>query len=574
MAGNKETPRQRMIGMMYLVLTALLALNVSKEIVNAFIRLNDKIEDSNAILESKLSQDYDEFKFAMAVKETRVTAQKWNDKALAIKSKVEKEITYLLNETNSLLQETEGKDSKWLVDDKRTGNVKLRSLMDVEAKDDYDAATRLFVGGDPTAPVERGQQLRNRLQHLRDEICAALGTYSLKEKHFKFDPQAIKNYDPKDPKTFKFLKEALKTANKEDTAVIARVYKTLSYPLTLTEYDETTSWQGALFDHAPVVAAAAILTSLRSDIKTAESLAIDHLVAKLGEKIINVNKIEPVAFAPKGYLNVGDTMPLRVMIAAYDSNDVSKIHYSEDPEMKAHNEITGSMTIRATTPGIKNIYGKIAVKERGELVWKPWAFSYEVGAPSASISHTDLNVLYTGFDNNIAATASGYSSNEINLVGPGVTITKKGAAYVVNVPPSMAGQRVKLSVMAKGKNVGTMEYRVKKVPKPSTFFGTSTTSDSYISKSQLLASMNAGLRLGYDQDAIITVPFTVISYEILISVPNGQSKPIKVTGAKPSAADQNLLRTLKAGTSITFREIKGTSRGGQVRGSNISLTIQ
>ncbi len=574
MAGNKETPRQRMIGMMYLVLTALLALNVSKEIVNAFIRLNDKIEDSNAILESKLSQDYDKFKFAMAVKETKVNAQKWNEKALAIKTKAEKEIMYLLNETNSLLQETEGKDSKWLVDDKRTGNVKLRSLMDVEAKDNYDAATRLFVGGDPTAPVERGQQLRNRLQHLRDEICAALGTYSLKEKHFKFDPKAVKNYDPKDSKTFRSLKDALKTVNKEDTAVIVRIYKTLSYPMNLTEYDETTSWQGALFDHAPVVAAAAILTSLRSDIKTAESLAIDHLVAKLGEKIINVNKIEPVAFAPKGYLNVGDTMPLRVMIAAYDSNDVSKIHYSEDPEMKAHEEITGSMTLRATTPGIKNIYGKIAVKERGELVWKPWSFSYEVGAPSASISHTDLNVLYTGFDNNIAATATGFSSNEINLVGIGVTITKKGGGYVVNVPQNMAGQKVKLSVMAKGKNVGTMEYRVKKVPKPTTYFGTSTPFDSYVSLSQFRANIDAGLRLGYDADAIISLPFNVISYEIEAEVQGGAKKPIKVNGGKIPPADQAFLRNLRPGASVTIRSVVGSSKGGQFRAAGISLTIK
>jgi GldM N-terminal domain/GldM C-terminal domain len=574
MAGNKETPRQRMIGMMYLVLTALLALNVSKEIVNAFIRLNDKIEDSNAILESKLNQDYDEIKFQMAVKETRVTAKLWSDKADAIRANVGKEITYLLNETNSLLQETEGKESKWLIDDKRTGNVKLRSLMDVEAKDDYDAATRLFVGGDPTEPIERGKQLRNRLQKLRDNICGTLGTYKLNNISYKFDPASVKNYDPKNPKTFRSLKEALKTVNKEDTAVVARIYKTLSYPLTLTEYDETTSWQGALFDHAPVVAAAAILTSLRSDIKTAESLAIDHLVGKLGEKIINVNKIEPVAFAPKGYLNVGDTMLLRVMIAAYDSNDVSKIHYSEDPEMKDHNEITGAMTIKATTPGIKNIYGKIAVKERGELKWKPWSFSYEVGAPSASISHKDLNVLYTGFDNNIEASASGYSGNEINLVGSGVTITKKGGAYVVNVPANMAGQKVKLYVMAKGKNVGNMEFRVKKVPRPSTYFGTFTTTDSYITRSQLLANISNPLRLGYDPDAIITVNFIVQSYKILVAVPNGPSKEIPVIGAKISLPDQEFLKKLRPGTSITFREIKGNSKGGPVRGSNISLTIQ
>lgn len=187
MAGNKETPRQRMIGMMYLVLTALLALNVSKEIVNAFIRLNDKMEDSNNILESKINQDFQKFEFAMAVKETRIIAQKWNDKALLIKASVDKEINYMLNETNSLLKETEGSESNWLLNDKRTGNKKLRSLMEVEAKDDYDAATRLFVGGDPTEPIERGQELRNRLQKLRDNICATIATYEEHNKKWKFE---------------------------------------------------------------------------------------------------------------------------------------------------------------------------------------------------------------------------------------------------------------------------------------------------------------------------------------------------------------------------------------------------
>ena len=46
MGGGKETPRQKMIGLMYLVLMALLAMNVSKEIINAFVTLNNKIESS------------------------------------------------------------------------------------------------------------------------------------------------------------------------------------------------------------------------------------------------------------------------------------------------------------------------------------------------------------------------------------------------------------------------------------------------------------------------------------------------------------------------------------------------
>lgn len=468
MAGNKETPRQRMIGMMYLVLTALLALNVSKEIVNAFVRLNDKIEDSNRILQSKIDQDYNELSMAMALKHMRAVGEKWNNKALEIKMAVDKENTFLLNETNDLLKETEGRSSNWLEKDSKTGKLRLKGLMEVESKDDYDAATRLFVGGDPTAPNDRGQQLRNRLQALRDKICNVIGTYEENKTAYSFDASRINGYDPRNAKTFGLLRDALKTANPRDTAIIARVYRTLSYPSTLTEYEETTSWQGAMFDHAPVVAAVAILTSLRSDIKTAEALAIDLLSSKIRSELIPVNKIEPVAFAPKGYLNVGDTMPLRVMIAAYDSNDVSRIRFAENPELQNASEQTGPISIKATTPGIKTIYGSIAVRERGELVWKPWNFTYEVGQPSASISPTDLNILYAGsHENKIAATASGYSSQEISLTGAGLTITRSGTGnYLVKVPVSKVGQVVKLNVMARGQNVGSMDFRVKRAPNP------------------------------------------------------------------------------------------------------------
>lgn len=574
MAGNKETPRQRMIGMMYLVLTALLALNVSKEIVNAFVRLNDKIEDSNIILQSKINQDYERFKMAMAVKNTRAAAQKWDEKATIIKKSVEKEFDYLLTETNSLLKETEGASSEWLETDKRTGAKKLKNLMKVESKDDYDAATRLFVGGDPTKPVERGQNLRTRLQNLRDNICITLAGYSKGSKSFKFDVSQVKNYDPKNAASKQMLKNALKTVNPEDSAVIGRVFKTLSYPLNLTEYDETTSWQGAMFDHAPVVAAAAILTSLRSDIKNAESLALDHLVGKIDDIIMPINKIEPIAFAPKGYMNIGDTMPLKVMIAAYDSNDVSMIQYAEnDPEMKGASETKGSITLRATSPGIKNVFGTIAVKEHGELKWKPWQFSYEVGAPMATISATELNVLFVGYPNKIRATASGYSSNEIKMTGDGVTITKEGDGYIVKAPGTLVGRKVKLNVIANGKNVGSQEFRVRAVPRPATYFGNITSTDSRVSKLQLISALNSGLRLAYDESSLITAPFIVRSYTILVEF-RGNVKPIKVIGHMPTAADVATLRTMQSGANITIKDIVGTCYGSQVRAAPIAVTIQ
>ena len=62
MAGYKETPRQKMIAMMYLVLTALLALNVSKQILDAFIVVNESMETTNAMFSKKLESTISNFK--------------------------------------------------------------------------------------------------------------------------------------------------------------------------------------------------------------------------------------------------------------------------------------------------------------------------------------------------------------------------------------------------------------------------------------------------------------------------------------------------------------------------------
>lgn len=575
MAGSKETPRQRMIGMMYLVLTALLALNVSKEIVNAFVRLNDKIEDSNRILQAKIEQDYDEFNRLMMVKETKNITASWNQKAQEIRGLAEKEIQYILNETNALLKETEGQSSNWLYKDSKTGRTNLKSLMDVESKDDYDAATRIFVGGNPADPIERGKQLRNHLQQLRDKMCNLVGTYEVQNKSYKFNAADVKGFDPRNAKTFVQLKNALKKANPSDTSVITQIYKTLSYPEKLKEFEETTSWQGAMFDHAPVVAAAAILTSLRSDIKNAEALAVDFLLGKVNTPPFNFNTIEPVAFAPKGYLNVGDTMPLKVMIAAYDSNSVAPIKYSENAEMKDASELTGPITIKASSPGIKTIYGNIAIKQRGEIVWKPWNFTYEVGQPTASIAATDLNILYAGsFENKISASASGYSPEEISLTGGGLDIKKKGTGYIVKVPYNLVGRAVKLNVVAKGKNVGSTEFRVRKTPRPLTYLGVIPSTESYISKSQLNTAVNAGVRLSYDENAPITgVTFKVNSFKVEFSA-NGAQGGFSCPNGTMTQDQKNKILQLRTGATLTVREIQGTGPSGAEKGSAISLTIR
>lgn len=573
MAGGKETPRQKMIGMMYLVLTALLALNVSKEIINAFVKLNDKLDDNNKIVDAKIAESLDKFEQMMIMKQTAASTKPWKERADKIHKLASEAHNFLLNETNDLIKEVEGKD--WLKDSTVKGSdgkplKQLRSIMSIQTKDEYDAPTRLFVGANPKEPNARGKKIKDDLEKLRDEICNTMGNYKEGKKEWKFNSAAAKGFDPKDKNSYKKLDDAVKDCNPADKDRIKQVFKTLSYPTILKEYGEEISWQGGMFDHAPIVAAVAMFTSLRGDVKTAEAIALDHLTTKLEQPLIKINKIEPMAFARTGYLNTGDSMTLKVMIAAYDSTDIPLIKYDDGSGEK---EIKGGIRINASSPGEKEIKGTIGVKQKGELVWKPWSFRYEVGQPMGVISPIEMNVLYAGYENKVQATASGFPNEKVTLSIPGATCSK-GAQniYTVKVSAGMVGKTIKASVSGGGKQVGTMDFRVRSLPKPLSFLGSIPNSESRINRSQLAAALNSGVRIGYDESIPLKVAFKCTKFEVVVQV-GAATKTIQCPGSLTAEA-RTLINQLKPGAALTITGIRGSGPAGEVRCAPIALVIQ
>ena len=577
MAGGKETPRQKMIGMMYLVLTALLALNVSKEIINAFVKLNDKLEDGQHVVDAKTGEALDKFEAGMIMKQTQASTKPWKDRADKIHKLSYETQTFLLNETNDLLKEVDGPDKKLLLDSTAKGPdgkpwKYFTSLMKVDGKDKYDEGTRLFVGGDPTNVNERGKALRTRLEKFRDEICVTMSGYTEGKKTYSFNPATAKGYDPTEKSTYKKLEDALKTVNPADAQKVKQVYRTLSYPEVIKEYGEEQSWQAGMFDHAPSVAACAMFTTLRGDVKTAEAIALEHLTTKLEQPLIKINKIEPMAFARTGYLNVGDTMDLKVMIAAYDSTDVPLIKYDMG---SGENEIKGAIKIKADSQGEKEIKGTIGVKQKGEIVWKPWSFKYEVGQPMGVISPIEMNVLYAGYENKLQATASGFPNEKVTLSVPGSTQCSKGAQniYTVKVPAGLIGKTIKASVSGAGKQVGNLDFRVRALPKPSAFFGTIPNSESRITKGQIASNINAGIRVGYDESIPLKVIFRVTKFELVVQV-GAASKTVTGNGGSLTPEMRNLINQLKPGSSLTITGIRGQGPAGEVRSAPIALVVQ
>jgi len=363
---------------MYLVLTALLALNVSKEVIAAFVTLNDKLDSSARIIDEKVQDNY----FRLEKKKATLKAQKsdmtefnqWNDKAQEMKKETAAMIGFILGECNDMIISSEGED--WIADNGRDqdGNItKLKPLIDIQTMDNYDIPTNMFVGGNPNTPNARGKAIRRKMHDYRNLICNMMGTYKYGKHNYKF----VAPEDTDD------LRKALQSANPLDTTKLIQFYHALTIPEKLYSHGEEKEmpWASVTFDHAPIVAAAAMFTSLKLDIKNAESQASDYMLAKIDAPDFPINKIEPTPFAATSYINQGDSLRLTVAIVAFDTTAINKIRWGmdEDTIPERWTETEGIINLNGAKPGPHRVKGVIGVQEKGSLTWKPWFFDYNVG---------------------------------------------------------------------------------------------------------------------------------------------------------------------------------------------------
>lgn len=545
MGGGKQTPRQKMIELMYLVLTALLALNVSKEIVSAFVTLNDKLDDSGFVISGGTLDTYGTFDSKRAaIKAEKGDTQvidRWQGKATDLKQRTKHIVHYILGESNSIISETEGED--WVKEKDENGLIMdLKSLHLIKNKETFTPATRRFIGGNPMKPEAAGLAVVDSINTYRNDVVELMGTYDQGGKKWTFTA----------PDHKEGLAEALKTANPEDTAAIASVYKSLTLPSEVTIMDagqpKVVPWPSAMFDHAPLVAAAAILTSLKLDILNGESHAADFMLSKVDAPTFNFNKIEPLAFARTGYINAGDSLNVRVMIAAYDSTEVPPIRYGINEENDANWSTTdGAIRVNGGTPGSYKMTGVIGVKEKGELNWKPWEFAYTVGKPSGTVSLPEMNVLYRGYRNMVVGAASGFPGYSLSGAS-NVTLTKSADGYTANPGTGREATINIAGVAADGSNtnLGSFKFRVQNLPKPSIKLGRIEDGES-ATPAEIRASRQ--LFAGYPPEIPLNAQFLVASWELKVS---GAPKPAKGNGAALTPDAMRLLSNVQPGGTVSI----------------------
>jgi hypothetical protein len=549
MAGGKETPRQKMIGMMYLVLTALLALNVSKSILEAFVSMDNNIQAGTRSIQARGNEAYGNLEDVMkSAKEKGETARAeaaagWLAKADEVREHTKTQIA-LIHEIKDELIEKVGSDVSLVK--KEEDGVVVYDLAEIDAKDNYDVPMQIMigVGADIKSPdgSARGMQLWEQMKKYRDDMVTTLATY----KNFTLDAGGL-------PGEGEITEDMLASASTEEHEIIKTLYRQLT-KIELADMHKgevkDIHWVGRTFDHAPVVAALAQLSSIEQDTRTAESMALAHIRSKVGGSDYSFNKVLALAYSPSNYYNSGDSIELQVMMAAYDSYNQPKVQYRFDTtatEMEISKEVAdgkGFVRMRAEGAGKKTVDGILTVKKKDGSDQKiPWRFNYTVGKPSGVVSLPEMFTLYRGYQNKVTGAVTGYTDYRLSMSGG--SISRKGEFWIAN--PSKGVRKAKISITgiaADGSSaaLGSFDFDVRAMPSPNIYVGKKTNGQS-ATKSELSAGVGR-LFARYDESIPLKASFTITKWEVRIE---GMRAPIRGSGSSASAASKGIRAVPKGG---------------------------
>ncbi len=538
MGHGKETPRQKMIGMMYLVLTAMLALNVSAEVLEAFVLVDQGLIQTSRSFASKNSSAYNEF--SMAEKLNSVKVKPWRVKADEIRKKTEEFNKYINGLKVKCVRQADGQDAAAVVKDKN-GEEEVDGELLLN-KSDTDAGSRILLGDDKNGEA---YDLRKKMAAHREFLLSFIDDK--------------KSYAPL-VTTIQNLLNTDEPKQKEDGT-----------PRT---------WETGKFESVPVAGVLPILTKMQLDLLNCEAEIINFLLAQIDAGSFKFNKLEAIVQPVNGeYILQGSEYEAKVFLAASDSTQDPEIFLGSYDEIKTANgekdyqmrgsgqpikvqKGVGTYSTKGGKPGIVNWGGLLQIKSpSGQLVKRPFKATYQVAVPSAVVSPSKMNVLYRGVDNPIDVSASGFSQDKLIIQVDNGQYKKTGAGYIIQ-PGSGKGTDVSVfAMMDKVKKfLGKITFRVKNVPDP--LVRIAGISGKSVEKVYLAGADGVKAEMPPDFDFDIT--YTVKSYT-LNAIVDGYEQSVPNEGWRFNDKAKNLLNRLKGGNKITIEDIKIVGPDGTVR---------
>jgi gliding motility-associated protein GldM len=513
-----KEPRQKMINMMYLVLTALLALNVSAEILNAFKTVDRSLMIASGVAEQKNEEIFKSFKAKLEDPTSREKAAIWEPKAQQAR-KISDE---LYNYIEGLKQEL-----------KKESGLKTVDGKEEYKEDDLDAGTRLLVQQAPEGKG-KGKELFEKLKAYKEQLLS-------------IDPE---------------MKKEIEVGLPLD----------LTIPPTSSEAGKN-DWAYAYFHMTPTIAAITIMSKFQNDVRNSESKAVEFCHKQIGQVEIIYDQFQAFAGTNTQYLMPGEELVITAGIGAFSKAAQPSISIDgANVALNAEGTAEYKTRVGASGTGIKRVRISYA-KPDGTTAVVEKEIKYTVGIPAGLTVSTDkTRVFYKGLENPLSVTGGGGDEKvNVSIEGAGASLRKAGPGQYIVTCTQLGTVNV---VANDGKNIQKIAIPVKRVPDPIVVVGGSAGGAMPANVFRVQSGAIAELR-----DFVFEgVAYKVMSF-MLICTGKGFDEPefAEVNSASfKDASAQTLIRRCQAGTTVTIGEIKVLEPGGGSRklDQNITFILQ
>jgi gliding motility-associated protein GldM len=524
MAHGKETPRQKMIGMMYLVLTAMLALNVSKEVLDAFTLVDAGLTVTTQNFAAKNDGLYD--KFNMAFEQNPAKVGDWKTRADEVKAR-SNELYEFMNECKVEIVQVKDADA---IED---GEVHLD---EVKSNDNTNTPSEIMLVG------KKGTELKQKIEEHREFLLSMIED---KEKYATTVAAVEGNLSTDVP-------EGMYHGSKKGV---------------------TPTWESTYFEHLPLASVITLLSKMQGDVRNVEAEMLNFLLGQVDAGDFKVNVIEPVVITNSNYVFKGQAYHAEVFLAAYDSTNIPEVKLDNGTTLETHSG-KGIYEVSYNSTGIKKWGGVISVEKDGQVTSKPFSAEFEVAESSATVSATGMNVFYRGIPNPVEISVGGVaerdviaqiSSGNIKRIGSGTYQVNPGVQNkaTVSVYANIDGQR---------KLMSRSDFRVYPLPTPDAVVDGVPGSSGALTVGKLSQLQNVRAEA---KDFVFEVDYKVQSFEVAFMGSGGIWSSMPSSNDRFTGDQKNLFRQLRAGQRVMIEKIKASGPDGVIRNLNsITITVR
>ena len=497
---------------MYLVLTALLALNISKEVLNGFVKVENSLQATQRTLKGKVNETF----ATMEVKydQNKEKVGPFMDEAREVRERSDELVNYITQLKGRCMAASEGKYNDAVENDfvnfigkDENGMDTTINLSVIGKKDEYQELTAFMVGSEPQNPKYdennpwSATALRKNLELYRDYL------------------KGVKLVDSKGQT--RELPEYIKV----------QLDERFTFDNEMEDGKEVL-WEAANFFDVPLAAVMPLMSKMIVDVQDAQEDVLSWLLGGIEAKSYKFTDLMPLVVPESNYILRGDSFRADVLLAAYDATNAPDIFVDGDKwdgRDSSMLEYEGMEGLNIGTDGM----GKLRISTRGmslgDMNFKgliryqgpdgniePYSFytpTITVAEPALVVSPTKMNVFYRGVENPVEVSVPGVAQDKINVrIDGGHSIKKQpGGSYVVEPSSNSSVREANITVSAElpdgsTKSLPAKNFRVKRIPDPVAFWTGKKPTDTGITKAEILSFAPVAARMeGFDFDVKVRV---------------------------------------------------------------------